>query len=64
MKTALPLGAALIFGALLTTLAGCQKPAGPAESAGKEVDRVVEKAGQQLEKAGEKIQDTAKGDKK
>jgi hypothetical protein len=57
------IGAALMLSALVT-LIGCQKPAGPAENAGKEVDRVVEKAGQQIEKAGEKIQDTAKGDKK
>lgn len=56
--------AALVVGAMLASLTGCQKQEGPVERAGKEVDKVVEKAGQQVEKAGEKIQDTAKGDKK
>ena len=37
---------------------------GPAEHAGKEVDKAVDKAGQQIEKAGDRIQDAAKGDKK
>lgn len=45
-------------------LAGCEKPAGPAESAGKEVDKAVQSAGQQIERAGEKIQDAAKDAKK
>ena len=55
--------AALITGALLVALSGCQKQEGPAERAGKEVDKAVEKAGQQIETAGESIQDAAKGDK-
>ena len=50
--------------ALLGALAGCQKKEGPAERAGKVVDQVVEKTGQQIEKAGEKIQDVAKDAKK
>jgi hypothetical protein len=50
--------------ALIVALAGCQKPEGPAEHAGKEVDKTVEKAGQQIEKAGDNIQDAAKGNKK
>ena len=54
---------ALIMGALLVAVAGCEKP-GPAEQAGKQVDKAVEKAGQQVEKAGEAIQDAAKSDKK
>ncbi len=48
---------------LAATLTACQKQEGPAEQAGKKVDETVDKAGQQMEKAGEKIQDTAKGDK-
>lgn len=47
---------------LAATLTACQKP-GPAEQAGKKIDEAVDNAGQQIEKAGEKIQDTAKGDK-
>ncbi len=60
MKTA---GTALIIGVLFATLSGCQKE-GPAERAGKEVDKTVEKVGQQIEKAGDSIQDATKGDKK
>lgn len=55
-------GFAAIF--LIATLSACQKQEGPAEQAGKKMDKAVENAGQQIEKAGEKIQDTAKGDKK
>lgn len=50
--------------ALLVALIGCQKQEGPAERAGKEVDKTIEKTGQQIEKAGESIQDAAKGDDK
>ena len=45
---------------LVTSLSACQKE-GPAERAGKEIDKTVEKAGQQIEKAGQKIEDAAKG---
>ena len=61
--------------ALLMALSGCQKQEGPAEKAGKEIDKSVEQAGEKIdkagqklgeevEKAGEKIQDAAKRDKK
>ena len=33
------------------------------EQAGKEADRAVERVGQQIEKAGEKLQDASKSDK-
>ena len=56
--------ASLLMSALLVALSGCQKHEGPAERAGKEVDSAVDKAGQQIEKAGDRIQDAAKGDKK
>lgn len=56
-------GAVLIVGVLFATLPGCQKE-GPAERAGKEVDNTVEKVGQQIEKAGDNIQDATKGNKK
>lgn len=40
---------------------GCQREEGPAERAGKQVDQAVDSAGKQVEKAGEKIQDAARG---
>ena len=55
---------ALVMAAVLVALAGCQKKEGPAEHAGKQIDNAAAKAGQQVEKAGDKIQDAAKGDKK
>lgn len=56
--------AALVFSVFLVALTGCQKQEGPAERAGKDIDKAVENVGQQVEKAGDKIQDAAKGDKK
>ena len=67
--------AALVLGALVAVLSGCQKKEGPAERAGKEMDKAAEKAGQQIEKAigkagekiekaGEKIKDASKDIKK
>lgn len=64
MKLGKTVSATLFMSALLVALPGCQKQEGPAEHAGKEVDKAVEKAGQQIEKAGDSIQDAAKGDKK
>lgn len=37
-------------------LSGCKKE-GPAERAGKEIDRSVEKAGKEIDKAGAKLND-------
>lgn len=56
--------ASLVLGGLVSALTGCQEPEGPAERAGKEIDRGMVKAGQVLEEAGKKIQDTAKNAKK
>lgn len=67
--------AALVVGALLAAVSGCQKQEGPAEragkqldqaveQAGKDVDKAVEKTGEQIEKAAENIRDAAQGDKK
>ena len=67
--------AALVLSALVAGLSGCQKKEGPAERAGKEIDKAVEKtdqqinkgvekAGEKIEKAGEKMQDAAKDVKK
>lgn len=64
MKLGRTLSTALIMTALLAALFGCQKQEGPAEKAGRQVDKAVESVGQQIEKAGDAIQDAAKGDKK
>ena len=59
--------AVLAVGVLMLALFGCQKHEkheGPAESAGKEVDKAAKKTGEQIEKAGDKIQDAASGEKK
>ncbi len=49
---------------LMVILGGCPQKEGPGESAGKAVDKAMDKAGQQIEKAGESVQDAAKGDRK
>jgi hypothetical protein len=54
---------AMAASALIVGLAGCPQKEGPAEHAGKEVDKAMNKAGKQIEKAGESVQDAAKGDK-
>ena len=54
--------AAAIAVLMLASITACQKE-GPAEHAGKELDKAVDNAGQHIEKAGEKIQDAA-SDKK
>ncbi len=64
MKFGKTANAALLISAVLLALAGCQKQEGPAEHAGKAIDNAAAKVGQQVEKAGDKIQDAAKGDKK
>ena len=63
--------AALVLGILAAGVSGCKKKEGPAERAGKEIDKAAEKAGQQidkaldktgekLEKAGEKLKESVK----
>ena len=56
-------GTAFVLSTLLAALPGCQKQEGPGEQMGRGVDRATERAGEQVEKAGEKIQDAAKGNK-
>jgi len=58
------ISAALAMSVLMVGLSACEKKEGPAERAGKEIDKSVESAGKQLEKAGQSIQDTAKDAKK
>jgi hypothetical protein len=58
-----PYGIALI--AALALLGACNRDdsGGPAEKAGRSVDRALDKAGQSIEKAGRNLQDTSKGKK-
>ncbi len=56
--------ATLAMSILIVGLVACEKKEGPAERAGKEIDKSIENAGKQLEKAGQQIQDVAKDAKK
>lgn len=56
-------GVALAAMVLLAALTGCQKAEGPAERAGKDIDKAVDQAGQQIEKAGDKLRDATKGER-
>jgi hypothetical protein len=58
------IGAVLAMSILALGLPACEKKEGPAERAGKQIDKTVENAGKQLEKAGQQIQDAAKDAKK
>ena len=51
--------------AALSLLGACNRDesGGPAEKAGKAVDRALDKAGQSIEKAGRNLQDASKGKK-
>jgi hypothetical protein len=64
MKLVKLVSTALVTSALLVPLFGCERESGPAERAGKGIDNALDKAGQQVEKAGDSIQDAAKGDGK
>jgi hypothetical protein len=63
MKLVQIVGAALVVSALFVALPGCEKQ-GPAERAGESIDNAATKAGDQIEKAGDAIKDTAQGDNK
>jgi hypothetical protein len=56
--------AGLAMSVLIVGLCACEKKEGPAERAGKQIDKAVENTGQQIEKAGQQIQDAAKDAKK
>ena len=64
MKLGKAISTVMVMSVFVAVLFGCQKQEGPAEHAGKEVDKAADKAGQQIEKTGERIQDAAKGNKK
>jgi len=53
----------LLLGCLVVGVSGCKKE-GPAERAGREIDRSAEKAGKEIEKTGEKLMDAIKDVKK
>ena len=53
---------ALVASAMI--FSACQPQEGPAERAGKQVDNAAESVGQHVEKAGQDLQDAAKGSKK
>jgi len=57
-------GTLVLVSALFASAYGCQEKEGPLEKAGKEVDKAAATVGQKIEKAGENIQDDAKGEKK
>ena len=63
MKLKQSIASIIAMSFLAAMLYGCEKPEGPAEQAGKEIDKATETAGQKIEQAGEAIQDTAKGKK-
>lgn len=64
MKLAYNVAAAIVASALTLGVIGCSQKEGPAEHAGKEVDKAMDKAGKKIEKAGESVQDAAKRDGK
>jgi hypothetical protein len=64
MRIGRMVGTALTVIVLAAGMSSCQKQEGPGERAGKAIDKTVESAGQQLEKAGQGIQDAAKDAKK
>jgi predicted small lipoprotein YifL len=59
MKTLISL---IAVAALVSTLAGCERE-GPAEKAGRQVDRAADKAARSVEKAGDNIRDAVNGKK-
>ena len=61
MKLVQIASAALVLSALLVALPGCEQQ-GPAERAGENIDNAVEETGDQIEKAGDAIQDSVQGE--
>ncbi|HUH60482.1 MAG TPA: hypothetical protein VL001_10440 [Candidimonas sp.] len=51
--------AAVAVGMLVVALSGCQKE-GPAERAGKELDKTMSAAGEQIQSVGDSIQKAAR----
>ncbi len=55
---------ALVVLAVSAALAGCQKPEGPAEQAGKKIDKAVDQVGQKIEETGDRLKNATQGEKK
>ncbi|MDX3894930.1 hypothetical protein [Pusillimonas sp.] len=49
----------IAMGLAALALAGCEQE-GPAERAGKEIDKAISQAGHEMEKVGDNIQDAAR----
>ncbi|GAB6040407.1 hypothetical protein [Endothiovibrio diazotrophicus] len=64
MKPFESIGAALVTGALLLALSGCENHEGPAEKAGKQLDTAVEDIGEKMDQAGDEIKEAVDGDKR
>jgi predicted small secreted protein len=50
----------LVVALLGLTLSGCEKKEGPAEKAGKEVDKAAKDLGQSMEKAADSVKEATK----
>jgi hypothetical protein len=57
-------GFLLTLALLIFAFTACQKEEGPAEKAGKEVDKAIKGAGQAMEKAAESAREATKKDSK
>ncbi len=55
-RTSNKVRAVITLSVLMMALGGCKKEEGPAEKAGKEIDKAVSDAGKQLESIGKEIQ--------
>ncbi len=51
----------VLSGALLVFALGCEKKEGPAEQAGKQIDKGLGQIGDQMKDAGEKVKNKAEG---
>ncbi|MYN14284.1 hypothetical protein GSY71_14165 [Pusillimonas sp. TS35] len=52
--------AVLVLGAAVLATTGCQKEEGPAEKAGKEIDKAMTEAGKQMQAAESKLREAFK----
>jgi len=64
MKPYKSIGLAIVMATFMAMLGACQKPEGPAERVGKEVDHAVGSVGNKIETVGENIKSTAKSGEK
>ena len=64
MNFKVTIGSTIVTTALLAALCGCQKPEGPAEQAGKKIDKAVDQVGQKIEETGDRLKNATQGEKK